>query len=192
LVENSKARYTEDALLNKMAGKIKANLAEIQLLVLDVDGVLTDGTLTVNADGSESKNFSVLDGHGIKLWKRAGFKIAFLSGRVATSTEHHARRLEVDYCLQDCRDKLPALKKLLKEAKLAPQAVAYIGDDLPDLPPMRYVGFAVAVPNAVDEVKQHADFVTTRTGGSGAVREVVEYILKSTGKWDKLMERYLK
>jgi 3-deoxy-D-manno-octulosonate 8-phosphate phosphatase (KDO 8-P phosphatase) len=175
-----------------MAGKTKTNLLEIKLLVLDVDGVLTDGTLIVNADGSESKSFSVLDGHGIKLWKRAGLKVAFLSGRIAEATEHRARRLEVDYCLQDCRDKLPALEKLLKQANLAPQAVAYIGDDLPDLPPMLYAGFAVAVANAVDEVKQHADFVTTRPGGSGAVREVVEYILKSTGKWDKLMERYLK
>jgi len=175
-----------------MAGKTKTNLAEIRLIVLDVDGVLTDGTLIVNADGSESKNFNVLDGHGIKLWRRAGFKVAFLSGRIAESTKHRARRLEVDYCLQDCRDKLPALKKLLKEAKLSPKQVAYIGDDLPDLPPMRYVGFAVAVANAADEVKQLADFVTTRPGGSGAVREAIEYILKSIGKWDKLMERYLK
>ncbi len=178
-------------MLKQMAGK-KANLSEIKLLVLDVDGVLTDGTLIVNADGSESKNFNVLDGHGIKLWKRAGLKVAFLSGRVSESTGHRARRLEVDYCLQDCRDKLPALEKLLKEANLPPQAVAYVGDDLPDLPPMGYVGFAVAVSNAVDEVKKHADFITTRPGGSGAAREVIEYILKSTGKWAKLMERYLK
>jgi 3-deoxy-D-manno-octulosonate 8-phosphate phosphatase (KDO 8-P phosphatase) len=192
LVENVNSFYTDDIAINKMAGKIKANLAEIQLLVLDVDGILTDGTLIVHADGSESKNFNVLDGHGIKLWKRAGLKVAFLSGRLAESTEHRARRLEVDYCLQDCRDKLPALQKLLKEAEFSPQQVAYIGDDLPDLPPMGYVGFAAAVPNAVDEVKKQADFVTTRTGGSGAVREVVEYILKNTGRWDKLMERYLK
>ncbi len=175
----------------RMSGK-KTNLSEIKLLVLDVDGVLTDGTLIVSADGSESKNFNVLDGHGIKLWKRAGLKVAFLSGRVSESTEHRARRLEVDYCLQDCRDKLPALEKLLKKAKFSPRQVAYIGDDLPDLPPMGYVGFAVAVSNAVDEVKKHADFITTRPGGSGAAREVIEYILKSTGKWAKLMERYLK
>ena len=175
-----------------MAGKTKTNLSEIQLLVLDVDGVLTDGTLVVNADGSESKNFNALDGHGIKLWKRAGLKVAFLSGRTSEPTEHRARRLQVDYCLQDCYDKLPAIEKLLKQANLSPRAVAYIGDDLPDLPPMLYAGFAVAVANAVEEVKQHADYVTTRPGGSGAVREVIEYILKSTGKWDKLMERYLK
>lgn len=175
-----------------MAAKTKINLAEIKLLVLDVDGVLTDGSLIVNADGSESKTFNVLDGHGIKLWKRTGLKVAFLSGRTSEPTEHRARRLEVDYCLQGCLDKLPALEKLLQEVKLPPQAVAYIGDDLPDLPPMRYVGFAVAVANAVEEVKQSADFVTTRPGGVAAVREVIEYILKSSGKWDKLMERYLK
>ena len=103
----------------QMAGKTKTNLSQIQLLVLDVDGVLTDGAIIVNADGSESKNFSVLDGHGIKLWKRAGLKVAFLSGRTSEPTEHRARRLEVDYCLQDCHDKLPALEKLLKEAKLS-------------------------------------------------------------------------
>lgn len=175
-----------------MAGKVKKNLAEIKLLVLDVDGVLTDGSLIVNADGSESKTFNVLDGNGIKLWKRAGLKVAFLSGRTSEPTGHRARRLEVDYCLQDCHDKLPALEKLLQEVKLPPQAVAYIGDDLPDIPPMRYAGFAVAVADAVDEVKQHADYITTRSGGGGAVREVIEYILKSSGKWDKLMERYLK
>jgi len=175
-----------------MAGKKKTNLAEIQLLVLDVDGVLTDGTLIIHADGSEGKNFNVLDGHGIKLWKRAGLKVAFLSGRVAEPTEHRARRLEVDYCLQDCHDKLPALEKLLKDANIAPQAVAYIGDDLPDLPPIQYVGFGVAVANAVEEVKKHADYITTRKGGCGAVREVIEYILKEAGQWPKLMERYIK
>ena len=169
----------------------KANLTDIQLLVLDVDGVLTDGTLIINADGSESKSFNVLDGHAIRMWQRAGLKVAFLSGRFSESTKYRAEQLKIDYCVQDSHDKLPALKKLIEQAGLTAETVAYIGDDLPDLPVMRYVGFGVAVANAVDEVKQHADFITTRRGGNGAVREVIEYVLKNTGRWPELMKRYL-
>ncbi len=168
-----------------------ANLADIEMLVLDVDGVLTDGTLIINADGSESKVFNVLDGHGIRMWQRAGLKVAFLSGRASAATMHRAKQLEVEYVLQDCHYKLDALKEFLGKVALAPENVAYIGDDLPDLPVIRYVGFGVAVANAVDEVKRHADLVTTRPGGAGAVREVVEYILKNAGRWPELMERYL-
>jgi len=168
----------------------KANLADIQMLVTDVDGVLTDGNIIINADGSESKFFSVVDGHGIKMWQRAGLKIAFLSGRISEATKHRAEQLNLDYCLQGCQEKLPALQKLLTKASLSPKQIAYIGDDLLDLPAMKHAGFAAAVADAVDEVKQCADYVTTVAGGSGAVREVIEYILKSTGKWQHLMERY--
>jgi len=165
-------------------------LENIELLVLDVDGVLTDGSIIINADGSESKSFSLLDGHGIRMWRRAGLKVAFLSGRETEATKYRAEQLKVDYCLQGCHFKLPALKKLLEEIGLSPEKVACIGDDLLDLPVIKYVGFGAAVANAVDEVKNIADFVTERSGGCGAVREVIEYILKNTGKWQKLMERY--
>lgn len=168
----------------------QTNLANIQLLVLDVDGVLTDGTIVLSGDGSESKAFSAMDGHGIRLWKRVGLKVAFLSGRMSEPTKYRAEQLEVDHCLQDCLDKLPALEKLLQQLGLTAQQAAYVGDDIMDLPVMRYVGFGVAVANAVDEVKQSADYVTKRPGGSGAVREVIEYILKKTGKWPELMKRY--
>lgn len=167
------------------------SLSEIKLLVLDVDGVLTDGGFVINADGSETKVFHTLDGHGIRMWRRAGLKVAFLSGRHSEPTSRRAEQLEVDYCLQDCHYKLPKLNELLEKASLSAHNVAYVGDDLPDLPAMRAAGFAVAVANAVDEVKDVADYVTTRPGGAGAVREVVEYILKSTGRWQELMERYL-
>ena len=169
---------------------MKANLADIQMLVTDVDGVLTDAKIVINADGSESKLFSVVDGHGIKLWKRAGLKIAFLSGRDSKATKHRAEQLGVDHCLMGHQKKLPALQQLLTKVSLSPEQIAYIGDDLLDLPPMKCAGFSAAVANAVDEVKQGADYVTTAVGGSGAVREVIEYILKNTGKWQKLMERY--
>jgi 3-deoxy-D-manno-octulosonate 8-phosphate phosphatase (KDO 8-P phosphatase) len=168
-----------------------SNLANIEVLVLDVDGVLTDGTIVVNSDGSESKFFSVLDGHGILLWRRAGLKVAFLSGRLSQPTKHRAEELEVDYVFQDCHDKLDALKEFLSQQGLTPDRIAYIGDDLPDLPVIRYVGFGAAVADAVDEVKRYADYVTTCPGGKGAVREIIEYILKETGRWPELMRRYL-
>ncbi|MHC4461218.1 MAG: KdsC family phosphatase [Planctomycetota bacterium] len=170
---------------------MKANLADIQMLVMDVDGVLTDGTLIINADGSESKFFNSLDGHGIRMWQRTGLKVALISGRASEPTQRRAEQLQIEYVFQDCHNKLPVLEKLLEQLGIAPERVAYIGDDLTDLPAIRYVGFGVAVADAVDEVKKYADYVTTRHGGSGAVREVIEYILKNTGRWQQLMTRYL-
>jgi 3-deoxy-D-manno-octulosonate 8-phosphate phosphatase (KDO 8-P phosphatase) len=167
------------------------NFAEIELLALDVDGVLTDGTLIINADGSESKLFNSLDGHGIRMWQRAGLKVALISGRTSAPTERRAEQLQIEYVFQDCHDKLPVVEKLAGQLDLSPANIAYVGDDLTDMPVMRYAGFAVAVANAVDEVKQCADYVTTRPGGSGAVREVIEYILKNSGRWQELMKRYL-
>jgi 3-deoxy-D-manno-octulosonate 8-phosphate phosphatase (KDO 8-P phosphatase) len=171
--------------------KKETNLSEIELLVLDVDGVLTDGTITVHADGSESKSFNCLDGHGIRMWQRAGLKTAFLSGRTSAPVGIRAKQLEVDWVLQGCHDKLPALKELLQKLGIAAKQTAFIGDDLPDLPVMRYVGLGVAVADAANEVKRHADYVTTKPGGAGAVREVVELILKDRGAWQQLMKRYL-
>lgn len=173
-----------------MEKRAVSNLSDIKLLALDIDGVLTDGTIVVNGDGSESKFFNVQDGHGIRLWLRAGLKMAFFSGRVSQPTEIRAKQFGVEYVFQDCHEKLPILEKFLQQQGLSPKEVAYIGDDLPDLPVIRYVGFGVAVANAVDEVKKDADLVTTRPGGAGAVREVIEYILKDTGRWEEFMKRY--
>jgi len=172
------------------AGIIMAKLADIKFLVLDVDGVLTDGTVIINGDGSESKFFSTVDGHGIKMWQRAGLKTAFLSGRSSVPTKLRAEQLGIDYCLQDCIDKLPWLEKLLVQAGASAEETAYVGEDLLDLPVIRCVGFGVAVANAAEEVRRCADYVTVRQGGDGAVREVIEYILKSTGRWQELMKRY--
>lgn len=174
-----------------MTEETQRKLQAIELLVLDVDGVLTDGRLVIHDDGSESKEFNTLDGHGIRMWQRAGLKVALLSGRHCGATQRRAEGLEIAYVLQDCHLKRPALEQLLAEVELKAENVAYVGDDLPDVPAMRIVGFAVAVANAVDEVKAHADYVTTRPGGSGAVREVIEHILKGSGRWQPLLERYL-
>jgi 3-deoxy-D-manno-octulosonate 8-phosphate phosphatase (KDO 8-P phosphatase) len=125
------------------------------------------------------------------MWKRIGNEVAILSGRLSEPTTHRAKQLEIEHVFQDCHNKLPLLKEFLEKISLSPESVAYIGDDIVDLPSMRFVGFSVAVANAVDEVKRHANYVTTRTGGDGAVREAIEYILKKSGKWQTLMERYL-
>jgi 3-deoxy-D-manno-octulosonate 8-phosphate phosphatase (KDO 8-P phosphatase) len=174
-----------------MSEQSKTNLADIKLLVLDVDGVLTDGTITINADGSESKHYNARDDHGVRLWRRAGLKVALMSGRQCEATGRLAERIEADYVFQDCHYKLPVLEKLLRESALSPHQVACVGDDLPDLPMIRYAGFGVAVADAVEEVRENADYVTTCRGGCGAVREVIEHILKGTDAWGKLMKRYL-
>lgn len=165
-------------------------LDAIELLVLDVDGVMTDGGLIVNGDGTESKRFHTLDGHGIRLWLRAGLKVALLSGRRSAPVARRAAELGIPYVLEDCHFKRPALEQLIESLHLKAEQVAYVGDDLPDMPVLQFVGFGAAVANAVEEVKSCADYVTTRPGGSGAVREVIEYILKSTGRWQTLMQRY--
>jgi 3-deoxy-D-manno-octulosonate 8-phosphate phosphatase (KDO 8-P phosphatase) len=167
------------------------DFAKIKMLALDVDGVLTDGALIINADGSESKFFNSLDGHGIRMWQRAGLKVALISGRASVPTELRAEQLQIEYVFQDCHYKLPVVEQLAGQLGLSPANMAFIGDDLTDMPVIRYVGFGVAVANAVDEVKQCADYVTTRPGGSGAVREVIEYILKNSGRWQELIKRYL-
>lgn len=174
-----------------MNPKAKPDLNAIELLVLDVDGVLTDGRVFIHSDGGESKGFNILDGHGIRMWQRAGLKVALLSGRASEATTRRARELEIRHVIQDAKFKLPALKQLLAELGLSPEQTAYVGDDLMDLPIVRYVGLGVAVAGAVDELKQYADYVTTRRGGEGAVREVIEYVLKGSGRWASLMERYL-
>lgn len=174
-----------------MTNESNPNLEAIQLLVLDVDGVLTAGELVIHNDGTESKCFHTLDGHGIRMWRRAGLEVALISGRYSGPTQRRADQLEIPHVIQDCHFKLPALQKLLGELNLKPENAAYVGDDLPDLPAIRYVGLGVAPATAVDEVKAHADFITNRPGGHGAVRETIEYILKNSGRWEPLMERYV-
>ena len=138
------------------------NLNDIEILVVDVDGVLTDGGLVINGDGSEAKIFNVQDGHGIKLWQRVGLKVAFLSGRPSEPTLRRAEQLKIDYCLTGCLDKLPRFKELLKEAGLQAKNAAFVGDDLPDLPAIRYAGFGVAVVE-----RQHEQATSRETLANG-------------------------
>jgi 3-deoxy-D-manno-octulosonate 8-phosphate phosphatase (KDO 8-P phosphatase) len=161
------------------------------MLIMDIDGVLTDGSIVMADDGSELKVFNVKDGSGIKYLMRNGIQVAMLSGRTCPAVRARAENLGVTYCVTGALDKLPAYRELLQKAGLTDAEVCYVGDDLPDIPPMRCAGVPVAVADAVDEVKGVAAHVTTAPGGRGAVREVAEMILKAQGKWDKVMERYI-
>ena len=167
------------------------NFNSLKMLVLDVDGVLTDGSIIIDANGTESKRFNLLDGHGIRMWHRAGFSSAIISGRGAGATIARAKQLEIEHVYENCHQKLECFEKLLADTKVEPDKIVYIGDDVLDIPVIRRVGFGVAVCNASDDTKEHADYITKKPGGSGAVREVIEYILKAKGVWAELMERYL-
>jgi 3-deoxy-D-manno-octulosonate 8-phosphate phosphatase (KDO 8-P phosphatase) len=173
-----------------MPGK-KTDLTQIKLLILDVDGVLTDGGIIIHSDGTESKRFNVLDGQRITMWHRAGLESAILSGRETQATTLRAEQTGIKYVLQGCKQKLPAFEQLLKDTGYTAEQAAFIGDDWLDMPLLKRVGFAAVVAGGVEEIKSCAHYVTQRGGGHGAVAEVIEYLLKQTGRWDKLIERYL-
>jgi 3-deoxy-D-manno-octulosonate 8-phosphate phosphatase (KDO 8-P phosphatase) len=167
------------------------DFTKIELLVLDTDGVLTDGRITLTSSGEEIKSFHVRDGSGMKYWKRVGKKLAIISGRGGQAVVHRAEELGVDAVRLKAKDKLSAYEDVLKELGVSTECTAAVGDDLTDLPMMRRCGFAVAVADAVEEVRNAAAYVTRLPGGAGCVREVVELILKGAGLWDEIMARYL-
>jgi 3-deoxy-D-manno-octulosonate 8-phosphate phosphatase (KDO 8-P phosphatase) len=165
--------------------------ARIKLLLMDCDGVLTDGRLWLMADGDEQKTFHARDGQGISLCHHAGLKTGVISGRTSSAVERRAQDLKMSYVRQEAKDKTKALDEILAAAGVAANECAYIGDDVADIPVMRRVALAVAVADAVPETKQAAHYVTELKGGHGAVREVCDLILKAQGKWDKVMSRFL-
>jgi len=167
---------TADALLHRARG--------IRLLTCDVDGVLTDGSIYVDADGREMKAFNSLDGVGIKMLMRAGIDVAWITGSNAPAVGHRARMLGVTRIAQGAEDKVSAWEALVNELGLATAACAHIGDDLPDVPVFIRCGLAVAVPHAPPIVRARAHFVTERDGGHGAVRELCELILAAHGVLD--------
>ncbi len=163
----------------------------IRLLLMDCDGVLTDGRLILLGSSDEQKWFSVRDGLGLELWRRAGLKSGIISGRKSVAVERRAGELKIDYLIQGSEDKINALDELLQAARLGNDEIAFIGDDLNDVPLMRRAGLAIAVADAAPEAQQAAHYVTTARGGDGAVRETIEVILKAQGRWSDLLERYL-
>ncbi|MBW1916732.1 MAG: HAD-IIIA family hydrolase [Deltaproteobacteria bacterium] len=160
----------------------------IRLLLLDVDGVLTDGRIIYTDSGQEIKFFHVRDGHGIKLAQRMGIEVALITGRHSEVVNHRARDLGITRIFQAVRDKIAILQELLELLKLEPQQVAAMGDDLVDLALFRRVGLAIAVADAVPEVQTAAHWVTSFPGGRGAVREVCELLLKAQGFWNQLID----
>jgi len=169
----------------------KIDYARIELLVLDVDGVLTDGRIVLTPAGEEIKAFHVRDGAGMKYWRRVGGKIALISGRGSPAVVRRAEELGVDAVRLNAKDKLPAYEGVLADLDATDDQVAVVGDDLTDLPMMRRCALPVATADAVEEVRAAAAYVTRARGGEGCVREVVELILKTAGRWGEVLARYL-
>ena len=164
---------------------------KIRCLLTDVDGVLTDGKLHFTSDGQESKTFDVQDGHGIAMAQRAGLMIGFISGRPSKATDRRAADLGVKILKQAATNKMEMVDEVKREQGLSDEEISFVGDELVDLPVLRRVGLAIAVPNAMDEVKEVAHYITTHRGGDGAVREVIEMILKTQGSWQKVIAKYM-
>jgi len=173
-----------------MTFDLKKKIDKVKLLILDVDGVLTGGEIALDEQGEERKFFNVQDGFGIVLFHRAGYKTAILSARSSKAVTARAEDLGIHKVCQDASPKVDAYRKIVDEFDLEDEEVCFMGDDLPDLEVLKKVGFAVTVPDAALEVKDHVDYVTTKSGGQGAVREVIELILTSHGKWAEIVKSY--
>ena len=162
----------------------------VRLVIMDVDGVLTDGRILYVGD-REGVLFNVHDGTGIKYLHRAGIQTAFITGRDTPAVRRRAESLGVPHVIQGAKFKLDAYAQVLARAEVADEAAAYLGDDLTDIPVIRRVGLAVAMPDAAQEVLERVHAVTEKRGGHGAVREAAEFILKAQGRWQGILERYL-
>lgn len=164
--------------------------SKIELLVLDVDGVMTGGGITLTPAGEEIKTFHARDGAGMKYWRRSGGKIAIITGRSSPAVQRRAEELEVDVLRLGIKDKLPAYLEVLAALGQSEDRTVVVGDDLPDLPLLLRCGLPVAVADAVAEVRAAAAYVTAARGGAGAVREVIEHVLRRGGKWERILARY--
>ncbi|MCH7911990.1 MAG: HAD-IIIA family hydrolase [Deltaproteobacteria bacterium] len=162
----------------------------IKLLLLDVDGVLSDGRIVVDNEGEEMKYFDARDGHGIRLLARAGIEVGLLTGRYSRVVSHRARDLGIRMVYQKVFNKVDVYQKIKRRKRLTDQEVAYVGDDIVDLPVLRRVGLSIAVRDAWEGLKNKVDYVTEQKGGRGAVREVVEMLLHAQGKWGEVTKSY--
>ncbi len=177
-------------LLPEMSTDLLTRASRVTMLILDVDGVLTDGRIVYDEYGDELKFFDVQDGSGLMLWHRSGLHSAIVTARKGKLIRRRANELHVDVLVQKALKKFPVYEALLKRFRLAPEQVCAIGDDLMELPILRRVGLAVAVPNAVDEIQAVSHYITKHSGGRGAVREVVDLILKAKGLWGEVVKPY--
>lgn len=170
--------------------EIDIRVAKIKLLILDVDGVLTDGSLYIGLNGEFLKVFNAQDGMGIFLWHKAEKKTAIITARTSKIVEERAKELQIEVLCQGTHDKLEVYQEIKEKLALKDEEIAYIGDDLIDLPVLRRVGFSATVKDAPLEVQEVAMYVSTKEGGKGAVREIIEYILKGQYLFEKLVDKY--
>jgi len=173
-----------------MKKNIQAKLQKIKMLILDVDGAMTDGRIVIGDNGQEIKFFNVRDGHGLKMIQRYGIRIVLLTGRESKVVLHRARDLGIRDVYQKAWDKKEVLGRILAKHDLPASAVAYMGDDIVDIPVLKQVGFSAAVADALDVVKKSVDYVTTCRGGHGAVREICDLILQGQGRWPDIAAKY--
>jgi len=180
--------------VNVVAETIEERLIEkiknVRLLILDVDGVMTDGKIIIDNLGNEAKHFHVRDGHGIKVLIRAGIDVVLLTGRNSGVVEHRAKELGIREVHQGVHDKLSICEKILESKSLRYENIAFIGDDIVDVPVLKRAGFSVAVADAAEHVKKFVDHITKNAGGNGAVREICEMILHAQNKWGDVVKRY--
>ena len=169
---------------------LQEKLKKIKMLVLDVDGVMTDGSIIMDSDGREMKNFNVRDGHGLVMIQRHGIKVAILTGRTSAVVDHRARDLKITEVYQGALNKRAVFDQMLKKNNLSPEETAFIGDDIVDIPVLKRVGFSAAVADALDVVKKPVDYITANKGGQGAVREICEMLLNAQGYWPEVAARY--
>ena len=167
-----------------MTAEVSRRARQIRLALFDVDGVMTDGALFISESGEAFKAFNILDGLGLKLLKSSGVNTGILTGRSSASVKTRARELAIDHLVQGAEDKLHAFSQLRMQLGLDEHQVCYMGDDLPDLPVLRRCGLAIVPPNAVQQVREQAHFVTRNSAGSGAVREACELIMQAQGTWE--------
>ena len=170
---------------------IKEKAKNIELVIFDIDGVMTDGSLFFDNNGDEYKAFNSLDGHGLRMLQECGVRVAVITGRKSELVKHRMSDLGVTLLYQGYRDKIPAFDSLLKEVNLEKNQITYVGDDVVDLPVMSQLEFTIAVQNAHPFVKKHAQWATERYGGRGAVREICEFILDAKGLLDDKLNSYL-
>lgn len=164
--------------------------AAIRLVLTDVDGVLTDGRLLMDNQGMESKLFHIRDGQGIRMWQQSGGQFGIVTGRSSQVVKLRAAELNVEVLRQGVEAKWPMVQLICQETGVTPEEVCYVGDDLPDMAAIEKVGLGVAVADAAEEVRQAADYTTSVNGGHGAIREVIELLLKNTKRWDAAVRKY--
>jgi 3-deoxy-D-manno-octulosonate 8-phosphate phosphatase (KDO 8-P phosphatase) len=174
-------------MINKV---LQEKIKPVRVLILDVDGVLTNGEIIVDDEGRETKHFNVRDGHGLRMLMRCEMEVVFLTGRTSRVVSHRALDLGVSEVYQGVWNKLDVFEEILRNKDIKPAETAFVGDDVVDVPVLRRVGFSATVADASADLKNVVDFVTKQKGGRGAVREICELILKAKGKWPEVAARY--